>query len=239
MDLLVSWIQSPDPNGIRDVGRALPFFLAARAQQRGTIVEGAGLDLTALGLLDGQNFVQSGATAWSWHSGSLIALTRMIQETRETGVAVVLDDDDSAVETGITESWRTWLQLSNLLGLRATGTQVTVRSLVAGASTRQPELEVLSGEDAPPPDAPWTEVIAQATAEERPFLALLAQDGLPVPEYGPEVCGIPLGPSWLDRRITVDVDLGDSERSDLATLGWTVVAMDVDEVRDALSAGDS
>lgn len=236
MDLLVSWIQSPDPQGLRDLGRALPFFLAVRAQRLGAIGEETSLDTTALGLLDGENFALSGTSAWAWHVGALIAVARRIPGTTDTGVVIVLDDADSAVKTGITEAWRTWLHLSNLLGLRASGTQVTVRSLVAGAP--QPEGEVVFGEQAQL-DAPWMEVIAQATAEERPFLALLAQDGLPVPEYGPEVGGIPLGPSWLDPKITVDVDLGDSERSDLAALGWTVVAMDVDDVHNALKAGAS
>jgi hypothetical protein len=81
-------------------------------------------------------------------------------------------------------------------------------------------------------------VLALATMRERSFLERLARDGVPAPEYGPEVEGIPLGPSWLDLRITVDVDLDDGERRDLAAIGWTVVAMDVDDVRDAITAGE-
>jgi ATP-dependent helicase YprA (DUF1998 family) len=236
MDLLVSWIQSPDPEGMRDVGRALPFLLARRAQQRGAMRQGAALDTTALGLLDGESLAVSGTTAWAWHLGAVIALARVVPGTQETAVVVLLDDADLAVEAGIQESWRAWLQLSNLLGLRSTRTDVTVRSLVALASTSEPETTVTSGNGAALHGS-WEEAIAQATADEGPFLALLAQEGVPVPEYGPEVAGIPLGPSWLDRKITVDVDLGDTERSELMELGWTVVTMDVDDVRDALTAG--
>ena len=65
-------------------------------------------------------------------------------------------------------------------------------------------------------------------------MALCAKNGLPVPDYGPEVHGIPLGPSWLDRKLTVDVDLGDGERSELEALGWTVVSMNIDDLRHAL-----
>ena len=59
---------------------------------------------------------------------------------------------------------------------------------------------------------------------------------MPVPDFGPEVDGIPLGPSWLDRKLTVDVDLGESERTELAERGWTIVRMDIDELRQALDA---
>lgn len=238
LDLLVSWIQAPDPDGLRDLGRALPFLLAIQPLWRGEISEDAGLAKTALDLLDGQSVAVSGTSAWAWHAGAVIAVARRVPGGSDTSVVIVLDDADSAVATGITESWRAWLHLSNLLGLRPTATQLTVRSLVAGAPTPQPE-QAAASSDGALPNGPWKDVIAQATAEERPFLALLAQDEVPVPEYGPEVAGIPLGPSWLDRKITVDVDLGDAERSDLAALGWTIVAMDVDDVRNALKAGAS
>jgi hypothetical protein len=215
----------------------LPFFLAVRPQWRGTFGDEAGLASTALDLIDGQRVALSGTSAWAWHAGAVVAVARRIPGTEDTSVALVLDDADAAVQTGIKEAWRTWLQLSNLLGLRSTATQLTVRSLVAGAPAFQPEIAGASDRGAPL-DGPWRDVIAQATAKERPFLAALAQDGVPVPGYGPEVAGIPLGPSWLDRRITVDVDLGDTERSDLVALGWTIVAMDVDAVRNALMPGD-
>ena len=238
MDLLVSWIQSPDPDGLREVGRALPLFLAVRAQQRGSVGDGARLDTTALDLLDGKSFALSGPSAWAWHAGSVIALAQLVPGTKETGIAVVLDDSDAAVAIGINESWRAWLQLSNLLGLRTTRTDFTVRSLVAGPRTPEPEAGG-PGDNGAPFHAAWREIIEQATAEERSFLELLSLDGLPVPEYGPEVAGIPLGPSWLERKVTVDVDLSDGERGELTALGWTVVAMDVDDVRNALMAGEN
>ena len=145
MDLLVSWIQSPDPDGLRDLGRALPLLLAFRAQRHGAVAADAGLDATALGLLDGQGFALSGTSAWAWHLGALVAIARRIPGTPDTGVALVLDDADAAVETGISEAWRTWLHLSNLLGLRSAATQVTVRSLVAGASASAPEIASAAG----------------------------------------------------------------------------------------------
>jgi len=215
----------------------VPFLLAVRAQEHGTIDDSTALDATALNLLDGRGFVVSGTSAWAWHLGAFVAVARIV-DAEQTGVAIVLDDSESAIQTGIKESWRTWLQLSNLLGLRPTGTEVTVRSLVTGAPAPEFAATVDAG-DGVTLDPAWMEVIAQATGEERPFLRMLAQHGVPLPESGPEVGGIPLGPSWLDRKITVDVDLGDDERGDLAALGWTVVTMDVDAVVAALQAGVS
>jgi hypothetical protein len=230
----MSWIQVPDPDGLRDLGRVLPFFLAVRAHWRGSIGDETGLAATGLDLIDGQSVALSGTSAWAWHAGAVVAVAQRIPgTTSDTSVSLVLDDADSAVEKGIQESWRTWLHLSNLLGLRPAATQITVRSLVVGASAPATELAVASGNGAPT-DAPWRAVIEQATAAEGPFLELLAHADVPVPEYGPEVEGIPLGPSWLDRKITVDVDLGETERSELAALGWTVLPMNVDAVREAL-----
>jgi len=87
-------------------------------------------------------------------------------DPKETGVTLALDDSESAIQTGIKESWRTWLQLSNLLGLRPTGTEVTVRSLVTGASAPAVRSTVDAGDGAPL-DRAWMELIAQATDEDR------------------------------------------------------------------------
>ena len=233
MDLLVAWIQSPDPEGLRDVGRALPFFLAARAQQKGAIGDSTGLGTVAVDVLDGGTLPIDGSPAWTWGVGAVMAVARLIPGTQEAEIAVVLDDSLSAVATGIKQSWRTWLHLSNLLGLRLTGTNLTVRSLVTGAPADEPAPGP-TADDLGPLEQAWHEILAQATAAEEPFLALCAKIGLPVPDYGPEVHGIPLGPSWLDRKLTVDVDLGHGERSELEALGWTVVSMNIDDLRHAL-----
>ena len=154
-----------------------------------------------------------------------------------SGDGVVLDNADEAVADDIKAAWRVWLHLSNLLGLRLTGTNLTVRSL-AGDGAAAPASPGTAG-DGVQPDSAWGVVIDEATEEERVFLTALSVDGAPVPEYGPELDGIPLGPSWMDRKITVDVGLDEDERGELTALGWTVVDMDVDEVRDALKAGES
>ena len=233
MDQLVSWIQSPDPEGLRDVGRALPFFLAASAQQKGAIDGTARLGTIALDVLDGGTLPSAGSPSWAWSQGAVTAVARVIPGTQEAEVAVVLDNSQAAVASGIKQSWRTWLHLSNLLGLRLTGTSLTVRSLVAGGPADEPVPPV---DDTGPLEQAWREILAQATAAEEPFLALCAKNRLPIPDYAPEVAGIPLGPSWLDRKLTVDVDLGESERTELAAHGWTIVRMDIDELRHALDA---
>ncbi len=83
--------------------------------------------------------------------------------------------------------------------------------------------------------AGWGEIIEQSSAAERDFLLTLAASGdLPAPEYGPEVDGIPLGPSWTELRVTLDTDLDDEERQQLQAKGWTVIRMDMSTVREAL-----
>jgi ATP-dependent helicase YprA (DUF1998 family) len=233
MDLLVAWIQSPDPEGLRDVGRALPFFLAARADQQGAIDGATGLATVALDVLDAGTLPAVGSQAWAWRLGAVAVVARLIPGAQEAEIAVVLDDSAVAVATGLKQSWRTWLHLSNLLTLRLTGTSLTVRSLVTGALAAETPTAP-SVDDVGALEKAWQEVLVQATAAEQPFLTSCAQSGLPAPQYGPEVEGIPLGPSWLDRRLTVDVDLGDGERAELAASGWTIVPMDVDAIRAAL-----
>jgi hypothetical protein len=231
LDLVVSWVQSPDPDGLRAIGRAIPLLLAVRAQQKGAVDEGAPLATTAVDLLDGGGFPSSGDTAWSWQDESVLAVARTIGATHETGVALVLDDAKVAAPGGIRKSWRTWLGLSNLLGLRTAETELTVRSLVVSGAPSAP----VAAAPSLLPDA-WAAVLEQATVAEVEFLEALAHEAIPVPEYGPEVDGIPLGPSWVESKVTVDVDLGDAERDALTASGWTLVPMVVEDVRDALGA---
>lgn len=236
LDLIVTWIQSPDPDGLRNLGRALPLFLVTQAMTRCEVSGGQPLSVSALALLDGAGLGGASATAWAWRDGPLIALSRLLSPT-ETAIAVVLDDAPDVVADGITDPWRSWLRLSNIIGLRPSHTEITVRTLVGSDQLSSPDGETEAPTATDELSSGWKAVIGEATSEEAGFLTALAQDGVPVPEYGPEIDGIPLGPTWTASKVTVDVDLDGSERESLTGLGWTVVPMDVDAVRDALNAG--
>jgi hypothetical protein len=238
LDLILTWIQSPDPDGLSNLGRALPLFLTAHAQTRGEVGTDRSLSATAVDLLDGASLDDTVKTAWAWTEGPLIALSRLLSP-KETAIALVLDDTPDAVAEGIKASWRTWLHLSNLLGLRPSHAEITVRTLVgAGAAPTVEEAADASGA-ADGLSPAWQAVIKEATSDEVPMLTSLAEEDVPVPEYGPEIDGIPLGPTWTADKVTVDIGLDESERGALTALGWTVVPMDADAVRDALNAGVS
>ena len=72
---------------------------------------------------------------------------------------------------------------------------------------------------------------------ERDFLVALSARSVPVPDLEVEIDGLPLGPSWPDRKVTVGVDLTDDEQRLLVDLGWQVVDMDIDAVETALAGG--
>ena len=231
LDLLVAWIGSPDPDGLRAIGRAVPFLLARRATVDGEVTADDGLARTAGSLLgDGELPPPDGdpSSAWAWRSGSIVALSRLRPDAADADIAVVLDDSETAMDDGLGAAWPTWLRLGNLLGLRDLGTEITVSSLAAVSAAP------VSSTDATAIPAGWDAVVAEAGEAERAFLTDLARRDVAVPEYGPEIDGIPLGPSWMTEKVTLDVDLEDAEVDALRDRGWTVVTMDIEQVRDAL-----
>lgn len=245
LDLLVSWIQKPDPDGLRALGRAVPFLLAAKAT-RGGLDDGADLSAAAAALLDGTALPNHGSSAaWAWRDGP-VALTARLpanQDPNAVAVSVVLDDRDDAVADtdGMKAAWRTWLHLGNLLALRSSPAAITVRSLAVASGAGAKTVAATNVAPVPPSSATapalgpeWKRVIADAINDERAVLEALAADGFPAPEDGPEVDGLPLGPSWPDLQVTLDLDFDDAERAVLRAAGWTVVALDPDAVRAAL-----
>ncbi len=58
-----------------------------------------------------------------------------------------------------------------------------------------------------------------------------------MPDLEVEIDGLPLGPTWPDRLVTVAVDLSDDEQRALVDLGWQVVDMDIEAVEAALAGG--
>ena len=246
LDLLVAWVQAPDPDGLRAIGRAVPFIAAAASSHRGALPDGEPPAVVAARMLadaDGSRMLDGDGThAWAWRMDGLVLLARVPQGAREPEVALVLDDDADALGDGRRAAWETWLRLANLLGARSRvggpATQITVRSSAAEAAELAPSVDG-GASDGEALDPAWAALLAQATAEEARFLVQLARAGLPRPELGPEVDGIPLGPSWPERQVTLDLGLGlgDDERAALERRGWVVVEADVDAVRAVLEGG--
>lgn len=236
LDLLMAWIQTPDPAGMKAIGEALPFVLAPRAQVRGATGQRSDLLAIAGDLLDGSSWGQGQGEApiWAWRDDTMVVLSRLDPKNQGTEVVVVVDDRPEAIGTEHKAAWQEWLRFSNLVGLRSVVTTVTVRSALAGAAT---PTAVPAQAPAPQVDLGWQPVIDEASSLERDFLVALADTSVPVPDLDVEIDGLPLGPSWPDQKVTVDVDLSGDERAGLVDLGWTVISMDIEAARAALAGG--
>ena len=247
VDLLVRWIQRPDPGDLRQIGTTLPLLI--RDAIRTTIPEEQTVAAAAAVASSGKSFDAAAGTAWVWRAGALALAARIGNGPADTEVALVLDDTAPSLAGGDRAPWEQWLWLANLLGGRALSgelaTEITVRSAVeredaVAMPVGTPPAELLTGQRASSADAddaaPFGAAWADATTEELELLRAIAADGLPLPDPGPEVNGIPLGPTWHDRRLTYTPDLEPSEASELKRDGWQVVT-EVHAVRAALTPG--
>lgn len=235
VDQLVSWIQNPDPGGLAAVGRALPFLLAPRAQTQGLSGQRVDLAVSAVDVLLGNDYAGSGVPVWAWRKDTLVAMNRLNPKNSSTEIALVLDDSPDAVGAASKAAWQTWLRLSNLLALRETGVEITTRSRLNAAA---PVTSLPAAVEPPAVEgnlsAAWQSLHDVSASHERQILEELAAADLPVPVLGHEVDGVPLGPSWLERMVTVDLELAADERDRLEQENWVVVPADVDRIREAL-----
>lgn len=205
---------------------------------------------------------------WAWWSGSLAVACRKVGGSADDlEIAVILDDSPAAIAAENSAAWLEWLRLSTLLGARLGPTTIGVRSAVAGAAeptshdaeaaspagaandarnggSSLPEAPEVSLTDALDGDAPselapaWAALIASATAEERELVLALAEHDAPVPEYGPEVDGIPLGLAWVDQQVTVDdAAFTDEDRAEIRRAGWRIVEPTAERIAAALQGG--
>ena len=128
VDFLLSWIQSPDVDGLRALANHLPFMFAP-AGQHFTMDPAADLAReAALRLIDPDRVTPAGdaaTAAWWWSAGSVGCLTRTSGAALE--VALVLDDraEELAGQDQAADGWREWLRISNALNLREQPTIVT------------------------------------------------------------------------------------------------------------------
>ena len=240
IDLLLGWIQKPDPDGLAGLANELPWLFAGVGVQVPLVededlAQAAAEEMTAPGSLQlGSRGVPNG---WWWRSGGVGVLTRASADNDRVTLHTValVDDRTDALGHDHRGAWEEWLRLSNLLGLRTQPTQLSaVSEVLAGVGFVTPEP---TPADALPPE--WRAAIELALGTERELLVDLAALGsVPVPEVGFETYdGISLDVAWPDALVAVDLGVDDDTRKEMTDAGWTWVGPDADAVAAALSGG--
>jgi hypothetical protein len=243
---LLSWIQSPDVDGLRALANYLPFMFAPAGQHL-TMDPTADLASEAtLRLVDSSRAAPAGDAgndAWWWSTGSAGCLTRTTPATLET--ALVIDDrtEKLADKDQAADGWREWLRISNALNLREQPTIVTTvtEASVQGVPDHAKPATVPDDAAALPPEWQVTHDLAISPAEQI-FIEKLARyatrsvaESIAAPIVGFEAeNGIPVDFAWPDKRIAVCLDLDSAEERDLMLAGWQVFRDDPDAVFAAL-----
>jgi len=233
LEWLVNWVESPDPDAVRKVARAVPMFLS-RGAQPVRVAEDTELAEVARAALLGEPLPAGNRTVYLNRSGRLAVVVEMLPSF-VVRVAVVLDDRDDVLDEDHADSWRAWLRLSNVMAARDWPTVVTTTSRIV------PVDEAGVGDEAQPPRpvGAWADVYDQAApGTERELVAELATRGLSKPPAvgveGPD--GIPLDLAWPDYRIAVAVTpMDERDRDDLHAAGWQVVEPSADKVATAVT----
>ena len=158
LDLLLSWIQAPDVQGLAAVGGALPWFFAAVAQKQGRSGQRADLARTCVDILDGHDLAEDGVPVWTWRDDTLVVACRLNPKNETTEIAALLDDGPEAVGQDHRSAWQAWLRLANLLALRPARAVVTTRSRVASIDQAQPVGAPTSTADGALP-MPWQALV--------------------------------------------------------------------------------
>ena len=243
---LLSWIQSPDIDGLRALANHLPLMFAP-AGQHFTMDPTADLAReAALRLIEPGRIIPAGdaaSAAWWWSAGSVGCLTRTSAATLE--VALVIDDrtEELADKDQAADGWREWLRISNALNLREQPTVVTAvtEASVQGVRDHAKHAAVPDDAAALPPEWQLTHDSTISSAEQI-FIEKLARyamreatEAIAIPVVGYEAeDGIPLDFAWPDKRIAVCLDLDSDERRVLEMAGWRVFPDDPDAVFAAL-----
>ena len=250
LDNLLAWMQSPEVGPREAFARWLPLLVLPGTTKAGTTPANVPLTRVALDALDGRIPADdTPGDTWLWRYDSLAVALRLVDELTFTfEVAVVLDDDDNALGDHARDTWREWLRLSNLLNLRTAGTVITTRRLLAtGGLTAAPTPAVAAApadEETSALEGCWLAAYKEAMeGEERALLSAVGRDGgdgMPVPDVGEEISGIPLSFTWPTLKIAVAIeDLTEEDRARLSDQGWTLVPPRPDDVIAAVSSGET
>jgi hypothetical protein len=237
IDLLVAWIQQPTVDSRRQLAHWLPLLGLVGLQNLGRRAEGDVLSRAALSALD--DTLQESATGDTlvWRHGGLAVAIRMPESSMSsTEVAVVLDDRDSALSEHSKDEWREWLRWSNLLNFRSLPTEITSRKHLASLDgTPAVEADRVVADGLPAGlSGPWLDAYEDVSVTERGLMVSLATAGLPVPDIGEEVGGIPVEICWPSAKVAVKTGMTHEEQNELSQAGWVLCEPDADSVRAVL-----
>ena len=240
---LLEWLRDPDVDAWRNLGRAMPFLLS-RPNALKKSNSGSALEAAFARLNGEEEFTGPGPDqCWTYAAGSMV-LTACALGFHE-GVkrcVLAIDDRDAALDADVTgDAWKSWLGLSNLLGLYPENVVITTYSRIASGEdvTRAPVTPTTEVASRLP--AAWQALWDQSFADdEKELLVALAERSAPLPELGHETAeGLLVDVAWVDARVAVVWSTDPEDLAELAKAGWVVCPPDPDAVMAALTtAGD-
>lgn len=241
IDLLLAWMQSPQAHPRRNLAHWLPVLAIMGMGTSATRTGGAAPAELALSLIDGNVVEKTAGDTLVWRDQGFAVSVRVPEGKSlvEAEIAIVIDDNDSALSVETRNQWREWLRWSNLLELRPLTAVVTTRRHLSSASMNiapadTPVQPVAADSDSL--SGPWREVYDGVIGPVQALVTALAKLGVPVPEVGEEVSGLPVEISWPSLRIAVDPTLDGTDQQELSEAGWTLCAADAESVAEAIQA---
>ncbi len=227
---------------------------------------GEPLQEVAAELICGQPAVPSQSSGTFWWRRDEVGVLVDAADPAHMRICVVLDDRAATLESEtFADSWREWLRLSNaLIARQSDGTDVvTVTSVqtsleLAAAFREQPgePVETRSGsvpgvlsgarvditvpEPATRPElsGEWQVVLENVDKSIVPLVRDLAATGVPLPDWGEEIAGVPTELSWSSARIAVVVEPEGGDAEALQHEGWRLVSAEVEAIIAAVRGTD-
>lgn len=196
---------------------------------------------------------QSSRVFW-WRRGEVGVLVDASTGLGHLDTCLIVDDRPKSVAGDtFADSWREWLQISNALIARSADrrTEITtvtvVQAGVAGGASSglvpvvaaktgvtekigvgEPRVDVIP---APGLTEDWRLAVKEIDDHRLSQIALkLAVSGLPVPDVGEEIAGVPADLSWPDAKVVVLAEPQAGDAAELEGEGWSLVAPDFEQI---------
>ena len=233
VSMLWEWVNRPDLEAWEKFSELVPLMLM---QQKPQPADRDAVYAHARDLAQGAQkpLTPGDSTGWSYQSGSIgFTATGSPSNLPAVTVGLCLDDrDESLSSPGHEESWRSWLQLSNLLAFKPLG--MTIGSVLSSVNAGDMNAEAAQREAAQAVGSDWQELLADATQAEKVVLLRLEAAGLQqLPELGYELDGWVADLAWPEVQVALAYD--EESRAKFASAGWKT-ATDIDEIQELLEA---
>ncbi|GGC73854.1 DEAD/DEAH box helicase [Hoyosella rhizosphaerae] len=241
VDLLVAWVQNPTKQSRAQLADWLPMISLVSTSKTGVRATGGNTAALALAALNNSLEPSAQGETFVWHNSGFATAIRMPSSSRmPTEVAVIFDDDDTALTLDSKLAWREWLRWANLLNFRPVPSEITTRkhlASAAGAPIFDQELIRLEPVAVGLSDE-WQEAYDEVTSDaEKALIKTFADHGIPVPSIGEEINGIPVEISWPELKVLLDTDVDNTERDEFTQAGWVVCAANITALKAALQEG--